>query len=410
MKPLKILITTQHFYPENFRINSVAKSLVDMGYEVDVITGLPNYPSGKVFAGYSKSWLRFDSHKGINIFRVPIFARGTASNLSLILNYLSFVISASLFGFWRLKKHYDVIFCYGTSPILQAIPAILFAKKNQAPLILNVQDLWPESISATGRIHSPLLMKLLSRLVRWIYKHSTILLVQSEAFKDSILRLNPVADVVYWPNSVDPLFYSGQPKEVAPSLVELFSKSAFTVTFAGNIGAAQSIKTIVHAAQLLNAKTTIKIIMLGDGSMREWALQEKKKRGIDNLFLPGSFPEDQMPSIYKKSSCLLVSLTNKSIFNLTIPNKIQGYLALGRPIIGSLNGASAKIITEAEAGLIAQAENAEMLAERIIEMSNKSSEDLEILGNNARRYFQKHFEHGELMTRLDTIIKGVIRV
>lgn len=408
MKSLKILISTQHFYPENFRINSVARSLVDMGYEVDVITGLPNYPSGKVFAGYSKSWLKYDSYKGINIFRVPIFARGAASNLSLTLNYLSFVISACLFGHWRLKKQYDAVFCYGTSPILQAIPAILFAKKNQAPLILNVQDLWPESVSATDRIHSPYVIKFLSKFVHWIYKHSTILLVQSEAFRDPILRLSPAADVVYWPNSVDPLFYSGQPKQMLPSLEEIFSKSIFTVTFAGNIGSAQSIKTIVHAAKILNARSTIKIILIGDGSMREWALREKKNWGIDNLFLPGSFPEDQMPSIYEKSSCLLVSLTNKSIFNLTIPNKIQGYLALGRPIIGSLNGISANIIAEAGAGLVAQAENAEMLAERIIEMSNKSDEDLEILGNNARRYFQKHFEHGKLMARLDAIIKGAI--
>jgi glycosyltransferase involved in cell wall biosynthesis len=341
---------------------------------------------------------------------VPIFLRGAATNISLTLNYLSFVVSACFFGLWRLKKQYDAVFCYGTSPILQAIPAILFAKKNQAPLILNVQDLWPESVSATDRIHLPFLIKLLSKFVRWIYKHATILLVQSEAFIDPILKLSPSADVIYWPNSVDPHFYSGQPKKIDSSLAQIFSKTIFSVTFAGNIGSAQSIKTIVDAAYLLNAKSAIKIILLGDGSMREWALQEKKRRGIDNLFLPGSFPEDQMPSIYEKSSCLLVALTNKCIFNLTIPNKIQGYLALGRPIIGSLNGVSARIITEAGAGLVSQAENAEMLAERILEMSNMSSEDLEIFGNNGRRYFRKHFEHAQLMDKLDIIIRGSIKL
>lgn len=381
-----------------------------MGYDVDVITGLPNYPSGKVFQGYSNSWLKLDVYKGINIFRVPIFPRGSASNLSLSLNYISYVISACFFGFWRFKKKYDVIFCYGTSPILQAIPAVLFAKKNQAPLILNVQDLWPESVSATDRVRSPFIMKLLSNLVRWIYKRANVLLVQSDAFRESILRLSPDAKVVYWPNSVDPIFYSGQRKKMDSSLSTIFSGNEFIVTFAGNIGSAQSIKTIVHAAHLLNAEKKIKIVLIGEGTMREWALKEKSKLGIDNLFLPGLFSEDQMPSIYEKSSCLLVSLTSKPIFNLTIPNKIQGYLALGRPIIGSLNGVSARIIADADAGLIAPAENAKMLAERIIEMSNKSKEDLEMFGINGRRYFMKHFEHGQLMTRLDTIIKNSIEL
>ena len=381
-----------------------------MGYDVDVITGLPNYPSGKVFPGYLKSRLKFETYNDINIFRVPIFPRGNASDLYLILNYLSFIFSACFFGFWKLKKKYDVIFCYGTSPILQAIPAILLAKKNQAPLLLNVQDLWPESLSATDRITSPFAIKLLSKIVRWIYKRAKVLLVQSEAFREAILKLSPEADVVYWPNSVDPYFYTSQSKEMPSSLVTIFSEDVFTVIFAGNIGFAQSIRTIVHAAYLLKSEAGIKIVLLGDGSMRVWALQQKVKQSITNLFMPGSFPEDQMPSIYQKSSCLLVALTNKPIFNLTIPNRIQGYLALGRPIIGSVNGASAKIIIDAEAGLVAPAENSQILAEKILEMTKKRIQDLDAYGLNGKRYFMKHFEHDQLMKRLDIIIRDSIQL
>jgi glycosyltransferase involved in cell wall biosynthesis len=410
MNDLKILITSQHFYPENFRINSVAKSLVDMGYDVDVITGIPNYPSGKVFQGYSKSSLKFESYKGINVFRVPIFLRGSASNLSLTLNYLSFIFSACFFGIWKLKKKYDVIFCYGTSPILQAIPAILLAKKNQAPLLLNVQDLWPESVSATDRIHSPFVIKLLAKIVSWIYKRANVLLVQSEAFWEPILKLNSEANIVYWPNSIDPIFYSGQSKEMPPSLAAIFSENVFTVTFAGNIGSAQSIKTIVQAAYLLKAETRIKIVLLGDGGMREWALQQKIKQEMNNLFIPGSFSEDLMPSVYQKSSCLLVALTNRSIFNLTIPNKIQGYLALGRPIIGSLDGASANIIMDADAGLVAPAENSQILAITILKMSKMKNDDLEAYGLNGRRYFMKYFEHDQLMKKLNIIIRDSIQL
>jgi len=403
---LKILITSQHFYPENFRINSVAKSLVALGYEVDVLTGMPNYPSGKIFKGYESASLKNESYEGVSIFRVPIFLRGSGSNIALSLNYLSYVLSASIFGYWRLKKRYDAVLCYGTSPILQAIPAIILAKKNHAKMVLNVQDLWPESVSATGRIHSPVVIWALSKIVSWIYKHSHIVLVQSEAFCESILQMRAGLKIVYWPNSVDPMLYKGEEIALPSNLVELFSSGKFIITFAGNIGSAQSIETIVEAAELLKDQDHIKIVLLGDGSKRAWALQEIEDRNLSNLYLPGAFPESLMPSIYRKSSCLLVSLSNKTIFSLTIPNKIQGYLAQGRPVIGSLNGIGAKVIEDAGVGLTASAENPQLLTQKILEMSQKSINDLETYGRNGKAYFMNHFEHDRLMGQLDDILRG----
>lgn len=377
-----------------------------LGYEVDVLTGMPNYPAGKIFNGYEGAYLKKDIYEGISILRVPIFLRGSGSNIALAINYLSFVLSASFFGYRRLKKKYDAVLCYGTSPIVQAIPAILLAKKNISPLILNVQDLWPESVAATGRIHSPLVIWALSKIVSWIYKCSDFMLVQSEAFREPILRVRPDANIIYWPNSVDPSFYQGEEVALPSSLVELFSPGKFIITFAGNIGSAQSIATIVEAAQLLKDQDHIKIVLLGDGSKRAWALHESKERNLSNLYLPGAFPERLMPSIYRKSSCLLVSLSNKHIFSLTIPNKIQGYLAQGRPIIGSLNGIGAKVIEDAGVGLIASAENPQLLAQKILEMSKKSMNDLETYGRNGKAYFMNHFEHDRLMGQLDVILRG----
>jgi glycosyltransferase involved in cell wall biosynthesis len=405
---LRVLIVSQHFYPENFRINSVAASLVNHGFKVDVLTGMPNYPSGTCFVGYESSWLTSDSYLGVQMLRVPIIFRGNASNVRLIFNYLSFVVSASLFGVFFLRKKYDLVFCYATSPILQAIPAILFAKKNSAPFVLNVQDLWPESISATGRIHSSSIIWCLTKLVEWIYRQSNLILTQSNEFDLPIKKLAPVAKILFWPNSVDPSFYGSDLIQMPEDLDSVYCSDYFTVTFAGNIGSAQSIETIVEASNLLKMESKIRIILLGDGSKRQWALEEKSKNNLKNLFIPGLFPEKMMPIIYSKSSCLLVTLTDRYIFSLTIPNKIQGYLAMGRPIIGSINGAGAEVIKDANAGMVSAAENSILLAEKILEMSKLSRDELSTFGKNGRDYFMQHFEHEMLMQKLASTFKSLI--
>lgn len=409
MNCLKILIVSQHFYPENFRVNSIASSLATLGFDVTVLTGVPNYPAGKVFNGYAKSWLKWDSYNGVRILRVPIFLRGKASNLNLILNYISFVVSAIIFGIWRLKKEYDVVFCYATSPILQAIPAIFIAKKNNASMVLNLQDLWPESVSATNRIHSSLVLWLLSKIVGWIYHHSQLILMQSEAFKNSILRLSPYANLRYWPNSVDPVFYRFRPDQIPRDLDMIYAEDLFTITFAGNVGSAQSIETIIEAAEMLSAEKGIRIVVLGDGSRRSWALMQKEQKKLVNLFFPGAYPESVMPIVYQRSSCLLVTLAKQDIFSWTVPNKIQGYLATGRPIIGSLDGVGAEVIRSANAGFIAPAENPSILAELIVKASKMPQVSLDELGQNGKLFFMAHFEHEMLMNRLADIFKGLAR-
>lgn len=405
---MKILITSRHFYPENFRINSVAKGLVALGYEVDVLTGMPNYPSGKIFKWYVDTSLKDESYEGISILRVPIFLRGGGSNIALSLNYLSFVLSTSIFGYWRLKKRYYTVVCYVTSPIIQAILAIILVKKNHAKIVLNVQDLWSESVSATGRIHSPVVIWALSKIVSWIYKCSDIVLVHSEAFRESILQIRSSLKTVYWLNSVDPRFYKGEEVDLPSSLVEFFTPDKFIITFAGNIGSVQSIQTVVEAAKLLKDHSYIKTVLLEDGSRRAWALQGIKDRNLSNFYLSGAFPESLMPSIYQKSSFLLVSLANKNIFSLTIPNKIQGYLAQGRPVIGSLNGIGAKVIENARVSLTASAENPQLLAQKNLEMSKKSINELETYARNGKAYFINHFERDRRMGRLDGILTGFL--
>lgn len=407
---MRVLIVSQHFYPELFRINAVAVSLARMGFNVDVLTGMPNYPKGVCFSGYEGSWLKKGDYEGVGVYRVPIFLRGRARNIELILNYCSFLLAATLFGGFWLSKKYDVVFCYATSPLLQAIPAIYLARKNQAPLVLNVQDLWPESVSATNRIQSPVIINLLSKVVSWIYSRANLILIQSEGFYQSILRVCPNALIQYWPNSVEPSFYQNKIFDQIPDeLSEIFADDSFKVTFAGNIGSAQAIETIIEAADILKNVPTIKIILIGDGSKRKWGVAESLKRGLKNIHFPGSYPENNIPLIYKKSSCLLVSLLDKDIFNSTIPNKIQGYLALGKPIIGSINGAGALVINNANAGIVSAAEDSIMLAEKILEMSKLSRDELSNFGKNGRDYFMQHFEHEMLMQKLASTFNSLVK-
>jgi hypothetical protein len=255
---MKVLIFSQHFYPESFRVNEVAKNLVERGIEVDVVTGTPNYPGGKIYPNYKRFPFKKEVWQGMSICRLPIFLRGRASAIELSFNYLSFVISGIFLTPVLLRrKKYDLIFCYATSPFIQVIPAVFISWIKGCKLVVNVQDLWPESLSATGYIKNQLILRLVEAVVDWIYKNSNILLAQSNSFKNHIQEKVKNANVIYWPNSVDLLFIS---KEYKKGEITHNFENKFSVLFAGNIGKAQSIDTILKAAVALRKYSEIEII------------------------------------------------------------------------------------------------------------------------------------------------------
>jgi glycosyltransferase involved in cell wall biosynthesis len=392
-----VLVITQYFWPEGFSINSVVKTLFEKGVEVEVLTGKPNYPSGKIFPGYGSWGCQRESHQGININRVPLLSRGSGE-WSLALNYLSFVLSGLLFAPWLLRnKKFDVIFVYGTSPILQAIPALFLGWLKGCKVVVWVQDLWPQSLSATGHVQNPLVLKLVERVVRFIYRHSDLLLVQSRAFDEPVRALASGTPIVYYPNSVDDSFAKPSTGDV-PSIKGL--GQGFSVLFAGNIGAAQAVAVIVEAAVLLKEYVEINFVVMGDGSSRAWMLKEVQQRGLNNLHLPGRFPVEAMPGFMQQASALLVSLADQPIFSVTVPNKVQAYMAAGRPIIACLNGEGARLVVEAGAGLATPAEDAQALADTVLRLYRQSSAGRETMGNNGRKYYQEHFDHGRLVDQL----------
>lgn len=365
------------------------------------MTGKPNYPEGKVFAGHSAWGTARESYDGIEVLRVPLFPRGKQSPLRLLLNYLSFIVAGTVVGPWMLRRRsFDVVFVYAPSPLLQALPAIWLARLKRAPLVLWVQDLWPESLSATGFIKNQRALDLVAHAVRFIYRHTDRVLVPSAAFRAPILALTQgAADIHYYPNA-----WIEEPVADTTIDVEALAKdiaSGFSVVFAGNLGAAQSLDTILDAAERLqSAGSQARFFLIGSGSLSSWLSDEIQRRKLRNVLLPGRFAPDTMHRLYEAASVLLVSLRDEPIFALTIPSKVQGYLAAGRPIIASLNGEGARVVKEAEAGMACAAGDARALAEAVQVLGGMDNRSRAEMGESARRYALAHFSLDRLTSDL----------
>jgi glycosyltransferase involved in cell wall biosynthesis len=393
-----LLVVSQYFWPESFRINEIVESLVKRGVVVDVLTGKPNYPEGKIYSGYQAAGCMCEQWQGAGVFRIPLFPRGVRSGFRLFLNYLSFMLSGAILGAWQLRNiKSDVIFVYAPSPLLQAIPALFIGWLKRIPVVVYVQDLWPESLAATGYVRNPLAIRVVELLVKLIYRRSDLILVSSRPFKGSIARFSPSAEIVYYPNSVDVSFCdpdSGLKPDV-PALDE-----GFCVVFAGNIGAAQAVHVISEAAERLRDHGDIRLVVLGAGSELEWMRDRIAELGLNNLFLAGRFPVEAMPNLLSRADVLLVTLADQQIFAATVPNKIQAYMAVGRPIIASMNGEGARLVQEADAGISVPAEDGIALADAILKLHSMPAVDRARLGENGRRYYRQHFDHEQLVDEL----------
>ena len=324
-----------------------------------------------------------------------------------MLNYFSFIASGLVFAPWLLrKKKFDIIFVYALSPILQALPALFLGWLKDAPVIIWVQDLWPESLSATGYVRNTYILKVVEQVVRFIYRHADLLLVQSEAFIEPVIALASGTPVKYYPNSVDKVFC--EPSTLTtPNISGLVG--AFSVMFAGNVGSAQAVEVIIETASLLREYIDINFVVLGEGSRRDWMLQETKNRGLTNLYLPGQFPVESLPGLMQKASALLVTLADHEIFRLTIPSKVQAYLAAGRPILACLNGEGAILVEASGAGLTVPAENAQALAEAVLQLYRMPEQERGAMGAKGRLYFAQHFSHDMLMSQLINHFQSVVK-
>ena len=395
---MRILVISQYFYPENFRINDLCIGLKNSGHSVVVLTAKPNYPKGEFFPGYSFFKKSKEEYKGIKVYRSPIIPRGNASGFGLFLNYTSFVI----FGFFKLffiKEKFDKIFVYAPSPITVGYLGIVASFIFRAKPFLWVHDLWPESVKDAGGIKNKFLLFMVDLMTKSIYYFYDNILVQSPSFKYYLLDQGVSEDkIIFYP------YYAENFYKVVKENSEIKSMfgTGLKIIFAGNIGVAQSFDTIIDAAKILAIKLkNFKFIIIGDGRDRKRVQKKIADNSLIDYFkFLGSHPPEKMPVFFASADALLVSLKDTKIFSMTIPGKLQSYFACGKPIIASLNGIGAKLVEESKSGFTAKAEDAQSLAESVYKFSKLSSAQKKELGKNARIYYEKEFERSRLIKRL----------
>lgn len=395
-----ILVVSQYFWPEHFIINDLVKTLESQGHTIKVLTGKPNYPSGQVFDGYTHNGVQEEFFaKKVSVFRAPLRPRKSGGARNLFLNYCSFIWNGMRFFPATVKnERYDAILVFAPSPITMAIPAIYLKWKLKTHLAVWVQDLWPESLSATGFIRNRFLLALVRLLVRGIYSQADTLLVQSEGFIKPVSRNADVEKIIYYPNCYkdedfgDNQEFSQLTDNALPMNLTTLLEQYFCVTFAGNLGTAQSLETIVDAVAKLKYLPNLRIVLVGSGALSDWLLEQKVNRKLDNLVLAGRLPSEMMSQIFMRSEALLVTLRKEEIFSYTIPSKIQAYLASGRPIIAALDGEGAKVVEKSGAGLTCGAEDVDGLVGCIECLCNMTDVEKHKMSELGRNYYLEHFE------------------
>ena len=395
---MRILIVTQYFWPEDFRINDLARGMHERGHRVTVLTGLPNYPSGRVFDGYGARGPRVQDYHGVRVLRVPLVPRGGGRGARLAVNYASFALAASVLGPLRARGDYDVILVFEPSPITVGLPALVLRRLKGVPVLFWVQDLWPETLEALGVVRSPRVLRGVDRLARFIYAGCDRILVQSRAFAPFIERLGGAGRIRYFPNTAE-AFYRPVPPEQAEGVPPL--PEGFRVMVAGNIGASQAFPTLLDAAERLRGHPDIHFVVVGDGRMRGWVEEQVRERGLGNtVHLVGRHPPERMPHFFAHADVLVAMLAREPVFEHTIPSRVQSYLACAKPVVACLDGEGARVVREA-GGVACPAEDAGALAEAVLALRQKTPAERADMGARARAYFLEHFDREMLMERLE---------
>ena len=390
---MKILVVCQHYWPEPYYLSDVCEELVKRGHIVHVVTGVPNYPMGYIYEGYKHGKNREQVHNGVRITRTFTIGRRHGV-LFRFLNYYSYSISSTLYAL-GLPGDYDVVFTNQSSPIMMTRAATAYSKKWGKKCVLYCMDLWPASLSAGGIKPGNLIYGLFGRVSKKLYNRADRILITSQMFREYLVREHgiPESRIEYLPQ------YAGSQFDHLPETEE--KKEGFDFVFAGNIGAAQSLSTVIEAARILKNEN-IRWHIIGDGS--ELENLKKQAQGMENIIFYGRKPSEEMPRYYAMADAMLVTLTKDPFISLTLPGKVQTYMAAGKPILAAADGETPMILNKAECGWFAKAEDAEEFAcvvQRFIAYPDK-----EKLGEKARTYYYTSFTREQFMNRMETELVG----
>lgn len=392
---MKILVVCQYYHPEPFRIKDICEEMVRRGHEVHVVTGYPNYPEGNIYPGYGKGKRIDEVVDGVRIHRCYTTPRKTGA-IYRFLNYFSYAFSAAKYVKSREcvamdGKDFDVVFCNQLSPVMMVKAAVEYKKAKNVRVVMYCLDLWPESLCAGGIRKGSIIYRVFHKISEKMYRQMDKILITSRMFSDYLAEEFAISKekIEYLPQYAEGIFERIEAKE---------ENGVFDFTFAGNIGAIQSVDTILKAAQILK-EDPVRFHIVGGGSELERLKKLQEEKDISNVTFYGRRPLEDMPSFYEKADAMLITMKADPVLSLTLPGKVQSYMAAGKPIIGAINGETRTVIGDADCGFCGAAENAEELADNIRRfMSDARRKEM---GNQARRYYEKHFEESQFMNRLE---------
>jgi glycosyltransferase involved in cell wall biosynthesis len=402
---MNILVVTQYYYPEQFRINDICETLVSKGNKVTVLTGLPNYPKGEILPEYKNGRNRKENINGVEVIRAPLIGRGKGTK-GLIVNYLSFMFTSTMKSF-SLSKDFDVVLVYQLSPVTMVLPAILYKKRTRKKVLLYCLDIWPESIASAGIKQSSFIYKLLLKFSQFLYNGVDQIAVTSHSFKnyfDSVLKIDS-KNIKYLPQYAEELYNNTSVKE--ESIIK--QEDSINLLFAGNIGEMQSVDTIILAANELKDIKNLKWHIVGDGSAKESCEKLVEQLNLQNqVIFHGQQPVNKMPEYFSGATALLVTLKNNEYISYTLPGKVQSYMAAGKPIIAAINGETKKVIEESGCGVCCSAEDYSSFAKIVRDFiaNPKAHSDY---SESAVKYYKENFSKDVYITNLSNELNKLIK-
>ncbi len=391
----RLLVICQHYWPEDFRINDIVAGFIDSGIEVDVLCGIPNYPYGKFFDGYSFFRNRRQQKDGVNIYRTVEIPRGKSS-FGILVNYLSYPFFASFSMLKLFGKKYDSILSYETSPVLMIFPAILFSKLKRLPLYSYVLDLWPENLYSVLPINNAFLRLVVKNVSNWHYRHGGKLMALSQGMKERLSQVTGKKDIEIFPQYCEDIYAECSKPKAQKS-------KRFNIMFAGNFSPAQGLGILIDIAKLCKQDNIYDVMfsMYGDGMSHKDIVDLTKLHGVEEYFnFFGRVSQSEIIEASGDADALFVSLVGTSLLDLTVPAKLSSCMAMCRPVLCSLSGAGAKVVETADCGYCSPPEDSQMLYNNLLQLKEQSLERLHYFSLNGKNYYKENLSRESVLPRL----------
>lgn len=405
---MRILILTQWFDPEpTFKGLLFAKELIRLGHEVEVLTGFPNYPGGKIYEGYKIKLFQRESIDGITVFRVPLYPSHDNNAIKRIVNYISFALSASLMGFFLVKRP-DVIYVYHP-PATIGLPALFLHLLYRVPFVYDIQDLWPDTLAATGMVGNCTALWLVDKWCRFIYSQAAKIVVLSPGFREILVKRGVYGhkiEVIYNWCEDDKIKSTDRDEAMAH---ELGMAGQFNVVFAGTMGKAQALDAVLDAASLLRDKLPkIQFVFVGGGIDVNRLKEKAIEQGLRNVCFLTRRPPSEIGNVLSLADVLLVHLRDDPLFRVTIPSKTQAYMAVGRPILMGVRGDAAALVEEAGAGITCTSGDSHSIAGGVEKLFKMPREELERMGSNGKKFYERELSLHIGAQRFEKIFQSVV--